>query len=89
MQKNAVVAAICAAPSILDHAGYLKGKKYTCYPGFESTTDGEKVDTPIVTDGNITTGCGPGAAIEFALELVRILVSKDKAEDIAGGMQCR
>lgn len=89
MQKNAVVAAICAAPSILDHAGYLKRKKYTCYPGFESTTDGEKVDTPFVTDGNITTGCGPGAAIEFALELVRILVSKEKAEDIAGGMQCR
>ena len=89
MDNHTVVAAICAAPSILDHAGYLKGRKYTCYPGFESSTDGEKVDAPYVTDGNITTGCGPGAAIGFALELVRVLVSKEKADEIAGGMQCQ
>lgn len=89
MNNNAVVAAICAAPSILDHAGYLVGKKYTCYPGFESAVDGEKLDQPVVTDGNLTTGCGPGAAVDFALELVRVLVSQDKADEIAGGMQWR
>ncbi len=27
-----VVAAICASPTILGRAGYLKGKKYTCLP---------------------------------------------------------
>ena len=30
MEKNLPVAAICAAPSILGHAGYLNGKKATC-----------------------------------------------------------
>ena len=30
------VAAICAAPSVLGRLGLLKGKKATCYPGFES-----------------------------------------------------
>ena len=89
MDKGAVVAAICAAPSILDHAGYLAGKQYTCYPGFESATDGEKVDAAVVSDGNVTTGRGPGAAVEFALELVGKLVSEEKAQEIAGGMQCR
>lgn len=89
MERGALVAAICAAPSILDHAGYLAGKRYTCYPGFESATDGVKVDAPVVTDGNLTTGCGPGAALPFALELVRVLVSPEKSNELAGGMQCQ
>lgn len=89
MDRSLTVGAICAAPSILGHAGYLAGKKYTCYPGFETECNGIKVDSPVITDGNLTTGCGPGAAVDFALELVRILVSAEKADDIAGGMQCR
>ena len=30
------IAAICAAPSIFGHRGYLKGRKATSYPDFES-----------------------------------------------------
>ena len=88
MDKDGMVAAICAAPSILDHAGYLVGKDYICYPGFESVKDGRHKVAPVVTDGNVITGRGPGAAISFALELVSVLVSPDKASEIAGGMQC-
>lgn len=90
MEHNLPVGAICAAPSILGHAGYLQGKKATCYPGFESELTGAIVtDDAVVTDGNITTACGPGVAVEFALELVRVLVSAEKADDIRRGMQCR
>lgn len=89
MEKNLPVAAICAAPSILGHAGYLNGKKATCYPGFESELTGATYVDYVVTDGNVTTGCGPGAAVDFALELVRIFVSADKADEIRRGMQCR
>ena len=90
MDDNLHVGAICAAPSILGHAGYLQGKKATCYPGFESELTGViLVDDGVVTDGNITTGCGPGVAIDFALELVRVLVSAEKADEIRRGMQCR
>lgn len=84
------IGAICAAPSILGHAGYLQGKKATCYPGFETELTGAiLVDDAVVTDGNITTACGPGVAIDFALELVRVLVSAEKADEIRREMQCR
>ena len=33
--KGKLVAAICAAPSILGEAGLLEGKRATCHPGFE------------------------------------------------------
>lgn len=89
MERNLPVGAICAAPSILGHAGYLNGKRATCYPGFEASMTGAIPMDGVVTDGNVTTGCGPGVAIDFALELVRVLVSEQKAEEIRRGMQCR
>ncbi len=89
MDNNLPVGAICAAPSILGHAGYLNGKKATCYPGFESELTGAVCVDNVVTDGNVTTGCGPGVAVDFALELVRVLVGTEKAEEIRRGMQCR
>lgn len=90
MEHNLHIGAICAAPSILGHAGYLQGKKATCYPGFESELTGAiSVKDSVITDGNITTGCGPGVAIDFALELVRVLVSTEKADEIWRTMQCR
>lgn len=68
------IAAICAAPSVLGQLGFLQGKKATVYPGMEHLLLGaQPQDTAAVTDGTITTGHGPGAAMEFALELVRIL----------------
>ena len=89
-EHNLPVGAICAAPSILGHTGYLQGRKATCYPGFEfELTGATLVDYGVVTDGNITTACGPGVAIDFALELVRVLVSSEKADEIRSAMQCR
>jgi len=34
----------------------------------------------VVTDGNITTARGMGAAVEMGLELVRILVSEEESK---------
>lgn len=89
MEHNLPIAAICAAPSILGHGGHLRGKRATCYPGFESELEGAILSDGVVTDGNITTACGAGVAIDFALELVRRLVSADEAESIRRGIQCR
>lgn len=33
--KGKYIGAICAAPMILGHLDFLKGRKATCYPGFE------------------------------------------------------
>ncbi len=90
MEKGLPVGAICAAPSILGHMGYLKGRRATCYPGFEEDLVGAILcDDLVVTDGNITTGKGPGAAVEFALRLVEILVDADMAATIRSAMQCQ
>ena len=37
-ERNLVIGAICAAPSILGHLGILKDKKATAFPGFDSHT---------------------------------------------------
>lgn len=75
------LAAICAAPSVLGDLGILNGKKAICYPGFENRLAGAKIcRQKAVTDGNVTTGMGMGAAIPFALELVRVLCGEEEAE---------
>ena len=89
VNNNLLTAAICAAPSILGHGGYLRGKKATCYPGFESELiDAVICDDGVVTDANIITASGAGVAVDFALALVRYLVSDEVANAIRGGIQC-
>ena len=89
-KRGLLVAAICAAPSILGHGGYLSGKKATCYPGFEQElTNAIVTNTGVVRDNNIITASGAGVAVDFALELVRYLVSDEMADAIRGGIQCR
>ena len=84
------IAAICAAPSILGHKGLLKGKKATCFPGFEKDLVGaDACSGLVVIDGKFITGKGPGACIEFGLKLAEILVSADAALNIKAGMQCK
>jgi 4-methyl-5(b-hydroxyethyl)-thiazole monophosphate biosynthesis len=83
-----ITAALCAAPLVLGHAGVLRGKRATCFPGFEGQMTGaEYVQEPVVRDGTIITGRGPGCAIPFALELVAVLAGKEKAVDIKERMQ--
>ena len=88
--EGKIVAAICAAPSILGHLGILNGKKATAFPGFEKDLTGAEVLTApvkVVTDGNITTARGMGASIELGLELVRLLISEEKAQEIGQSVQ--
>jgi 4-methyl-5(b-hydroxyethyl)-thiazole monophosphate biosynthesis len=76
--KGKLIAAICAAPTILAKLGLLRDKKATIYPGLEKVLSyprGEKV----VVDKNIITSQGPGTALEFALKIVEILAGTNKA----------
>lgn len=81
------LAAICAAPSILGELGLLKGKKATCYPGFEDKLEGAECGGSVVTDGNVTTAKGLGVALEMGLELIKILVNESKSNEIAEAIQ--
>jgi protein deglycase len=83
-----LTAAVCAAPLVLGHAGVLQGKRATCFPGFESQMTGAvPVAEPVIRDGTIITGTGPGCALPFALELVSALIGKDAAERLRDTMQ--
>ena len=90
-QHNAqekLLAAICAAPSVYGHLGFLNGKKAPCYPGFEKALLGaEYVPDRVVKDGNIITSRGMGTAIDLGLRLVSVLISQQKADDIAKAIQ--
>ncbi|MBR5233057.1 MAG: DJ-1/PfpI family protein [Clostridia bacterium] len=88
IENNKMVAAICAAPSILGHKNILIGKQAVCFPGFEKDLFGaEIVDSYSVTDGNIITAKGAGSAPEFAFDIIRYLVSDEKAEEIRKTVQ--
>jgi len=78
-----LVAAICAAPSVLGEAGLLNGKKATCYPGMENQLVGAKAETDkVVVDGNIITSRGMGTAIPFALEIISYLLDEKTAKEL-------
>ena len=75
--KGKQIAAICAAPFALDKAGVLKDS-YTCYPSIEQKIEnkGYRSATKVVLDQNILTSKGPGTAICFGLEIVKLLAGE-------------
>ncbi len=75
-----VVAAICAGPTLLGHAGYLKGKKYTCFMSMNEDFGGQYQDDYAVRDGNIITGKSAAATIDFAFAVLEAVAGKDAAD---------
>ena len=88
-EKGKKVAAICAAPAVvLGQLGILKGKRATCYPGFEHLLEGATYTGGLVSiDGNITTGEGPAAAFPFAYDLLGQLTNPQTVDQIMEGMR--
>lgn len=82
MDANKVVAAICASPTILGHAGYLKGKNYTCFTAMDEDFGGHFTGTYTATDGNIITGQSAAASIDFGFAIVEKLLGKQVAEQV-------
>ena len=88
LENKKYIAAICAAPLILGERGVLEGHEAICYPGFEDKLNGAKIsDKKVVRDGHFITGKGMGVALEFGLELVRVLVSNEKADELLKAVQ--
>lgn len=82
-------AAICAAPVVvLQHHGLLEGRRATCFPSFApQLRNPEAAAERVVVDGHCITGCGAGAAIEFALTLIEHLDGPEKAGEVGSRMQ--
>lgn len=85
--EGKLLAAICAAPSILGRLGFLEGRPATCYPGFESELKGyvPTADTVVVTPG-IITAKGPAYTMDFALAIATELVGAEVSEDVRRGV---
>ncbi|MBU9728528.1 DJ-1 family glyoxalase III [Diplocloster modestus] len=82
-QKDKMLAAICAAPSVLGDLGLLAGKKATCHPGFEShLLKAQVVEDEVASDQNVVTSRGLGTAIPFGLELIRRLADEETAQKV-------
>ena len=80
---NKLICAICAAPLILGHKNLLNNKNATCYPGFEKELFGANISQKnVVTDGNIITACGAGAAFEFGFEILSYLKDKKITDNL-------
>lgn len=86
-QEKKYIAAICAAPSVLGKYGILQGRKATSYPGFEDELVGAEIVTDSVArDEFVITSRGMGTAIPFALKLVEVLVSAQKARELGASI---
>jgi len=83
---DALIAGICAAPSIImAPIGLLDDKTATCYPG-DRINFGKHTrykNKTVVVDGNIITSQGPATAMEFSLAIVKKLMGNSTAKKIA------
>ncbi len=78
-----LVAAICAAPTVLVASGVLDGRRATSHPAHAGEMTGCRYETSaVVEDGAIITSRGAGTAIEFAAAIARHLVGADAARDV-------
>lgn len=82
------IAAICAAPAVvLGRAGLLRGRRATCYPGFEGDLLGaEYVDSAVVADDKFVLGNGPANALVWAIAIVKAELGEEKSCAVANGM---
>lgn len=68
---------------ILGKMGLLEGRKATCYPSCTGALTGAEVsDDKVCVDGNIVTSQGVGTAIDFALEIIKILASEEISNQV-------
>lgn len=82
-EAKKLVAAICAAPSVLGSIGILKGKQATCHPGFEDKLQGAYLkEDNVVVDQNVITSRGMGTAIDFGLAIVSYFGTQELLEDV-------
>ncbi len=81
------VGAICAAPTVLETAGVLRGKKATSFPAHEKELDSADYSQDrVVVDGHVVTSRGAGTALEFSFKLVELIAGPEKASELSEAM---
>lgn len=84
------VAAICAAPIVLEKAGVIANKRVTGYPGTVDKLENVgtyDADAIVVQDENIFTGRGAAAAVYLSFALITALCGEEKTKRVKEGIQ--
>lgn len=80
------IGAICAAPTVLNDAGLLAGRRFTAHSSVHPELPGALGDERVVEDGQLITSRGAGTAVDFGLALVKRLFGEEKAGEIAASI---
>lgn len=80
--KNKLVCAICAAPMVLNKAGLLKEKRFTCYPGCEKGLEGIYTGEEVVVLDKVITARSMLYSIPFGLAIIEKLLGKEVRDTI-------
>ncbi len=86
-RRGGLVAAICAAPTVLSDLGLTKDKIATVYPGMEKEMRCREVSkSAVVIDGNVITSRGAGTAADFGFALLSLLKGKELSDQLRFAM---
>ena len=80
--KNKLVCAICAAPMVLDKAGILENKRFTCYPSCEVGLKGIYTGEEVVVLDKLITARSMLYSIPFGLAIIEKLLGKEVRDTI-------
>ena len=86
-KADKLIAAICAAPTVLAKLGILEGKQATCYPGLQAALGESYVGGLVVESKNIITGKGPGLSSDFAFCIIERLAGAETADAVYDAAQ--
>ena len=85
--QGKLVAAICAAPTVLQEAGVLDAQHHvTCYPSCQMEIECNWVDEPVVEHAGVITGQAPGSAMMFAVVVLSALAGESTAKKVSRGL---
>jgi protein deglycase len=89
-EDGSKIAAICAAPLVLDSVNLLQVKTFTSHPSVKNKLNiGQYPQERVVIDDNLITIRSSGTAMEFAFALVEELFGKDRSEIFNKGVMAR
>nr|VFK26901.1 MAG: 4-methyl-5(b-hydroxyethyl)-thiazole monophosphate biosynthesis [Candidatus Kentron sp. MB]VFK31161.1 MAG: 4-methyl-5(b-hydroxyethyl)-thiazole monophosphate biosynthesis [Candidatus Kentron sp. MB]VFK75369.1 MAG: 4-methyl-5(b-hydroxyethyl)-thiazole monophosphate biosynthesis [Candidatus Kentron sp. MB] len=81
-EKGKMVAAICAAPTVLLEAGVLPGPRHTGHMTVAAELPDMDEGSAVVTDGGVMTARGAGSALAFGMALVSALAGEEVSNQV-------
>lgn len=86
-EEGKIIAAICAAPIVLEKADIIGDKEITSYPSFKEEFKSSKyVEDKVIQQDNIITSRGPATALDFAYKILENFITTKDIDDLKSEM---